>query len=304
MSSNKTEDNPYLAFRAAKIARNNAKLEELGLATKPVVEPVVADRQTPARRGLPRPIQQPTRRSTRITGQQAPVVQELPDEFEASVPSLRGKRQRPRRPGPKNANEANVAKKARAAKTTKNAYVPPANSVRRIHLRVNDTVDKFLGRTMEKTGKAFVMHTSLGGLHVSFNKYSGVQEWMNDAIYLWVNVGKKDDDVVNDFLDNGRQISWFGGSRMHDETPTIQRLIRIGKDTKKDPDKGIVLWCRHYNTAAKTYHPYTCLGRLSYESHVVGSRPLKFIWRLLDYDRLLQHEDENVQKRFQEIMDL
>lgn len=293
-TTDRTEENPYLAYRAAKIARNLEELTSLGLAPPIVIKPAVAT--TRARRNPSRPVQQPTRRSKRITGESAPVVEELPDGFEeASVPSVSGrKRQR------QDAKAVGVSK----ALTIKKAYVPPANSVRRIHLPVNITVEKLLGRTMEKTGKAFVIQTSLEGKDASFNKYSGVQEWMNDAIFLWVNVGKKDDDIVNDFLDDGRQITWFGGSRMHDETPAVQKLLRVGTNKEGAPDSGIILWCRHYNAAAKTYHPYTCLGRLSYESHIVGSRPLQFVWNLLDYHRLLKHDDEHVRRHFQEIINL
>jgi hypothetical protein len=57
-------------------------------------------------------------------------------------------------------------------------------------------------------GKAFVMEESaqLCSHHsgnISFNKYSGVQEWKN-ALFLWVNLGNGG-DVVNEFLDSGRK---------------------------------------------------------------------------------------------------
>ena len=69
---------------------------------------------------------------------------------------------------------------------------------------------------MEHTGKAFVMEEAVRRCppssdelsvpsKLSFNKYSGVQEWKNDTMFLWVNLGGKG-DVVNDFLDNGRQV--------------------------------------------------------------------------------------------------
>lgn len=63
---------------------------------------------------------------------------------------------------------------------------------------------------MEQTGKAFVMEDAAqrSGIdvgNISFNKYSGVQEWKNDALFLWVNLGNGG-DVVNDFLNDGRQV--------------------------------------------------------------------------------------------------
>ena len=39
--------------------------------------------------------------------------------------------------------------------------------------------------------------------------------------------------VVNDFLKDGRQITWFGGSRMYDDSPIIESLIKIGKNAQR-----------------------------------------------------------------------
>ena len=88
-------------------------------------------------------------------------------------------------------------------------------------------------------------------------------------------------------------MTWFGGSKMHNDTPVIQKLIRIGIQAKsKNSDtsnkSGIVLWCRMYDKERRCYRPYACLGRLSYDSHHPGSYPVKFIFNLLDYDRLLK----------------
>jgi hypothetical protein len=79
----------------------------------------------------------------------------------------------------------------------------------------NDDEQGLLGQTMERTGKAFVMEESVRQCmsiedrvpRLSFNKYSGVQEWKNDAMFLWVNLGGPAADVVNDFLQEGRQVS-------------------------------------------------------------------------------------------------
>jgi hypothetical protein len=134
---------------------------------------------------------------------------------------------------------------------------------------------------------------------ISFNKYSGVQEWGNDVLFLWVNLGAPASDVVNDFLDNGRQVTWFGGSRMHDDTKVIQRLVQVGTKTDSSTSSsGIVLWCRQYNRSARGFGPYFCMGRLSYASHVPGYRPLAFVWSLLDYDRLRNHPDRQVREDF------
>jgi hypothetical protein len=187
-----------------------------------------------------------------------------------------------------------------------------------------------LGIPMEQTGKDFVIHESFrraaskqdqerlsNTLRLSFNKYSGVQEWGANVLFLWVNLGVKNADVVNDFLDGGRQITWFGGSRMHDDSPVIQQLLRVGRRQAKatsngngnsndsngsNSQGGIILWCRTYRTETKGFSPYTCLGRLSYQSHVVGSSPLSFVWNLLDFERLTKHTDETVRQAFQDLV--
>lgn len=50
-----------------------------------------------------------------------------------------------------------------------------------------------------------------------FNKYSGVAEWSN-CMFLWVNIAAKGGEYLNDFLDDGRFITWYGGSKMHKGT--------------------------------------------------------------------------------------
>jgi hypothetical protein len=179
-----------------------------------------------------------------------------------------------------------------------------------MNIHVGNLVSEgLLGSMMEQTGKAFVMEeaTQRSGIdvgNISFNKYSGVQEWKNDALFLWVNLGNGG-DVVNDFLNDGRQITWFGGSRMHDETKVIRRLLRVGRavgNGQNVSSDGLVLWCRRYNADQKGFTPYVCLGRLSYHSHEPGSRPLKFVWNLVDYDGLVNHEDETVRSTFQEFL--
>lgn len=92
---------------------------------------------------------------------------------------------------------------------------------------------------------------------------------------------------------------------MHDETKIIRRLLRVGRavaDEQNDSSEGIVLWCRRYDANQKGFTPYVCLGRLSYHSHEAGSRPLKFVWNLVDYDGLMNHDDANVRILFQEFV--
>jgi hypothetical protein len=193
------------------------------------------------------------------------------------------------------------------------------NSARVVHLNVaklivstnNNDHDGLLGRVMAKTGKAFVMEESVrlaaenynisfnSANGISFNKYSGVQEWAN-AVFLWINLGAPKCDVINEFLDEGRRVTWFGGSRMHEKTPAIQRLMHEGAILSSSTTtlSCIVLWCRRYQPTCKTFTPYTCMGRLGYHSHEAGSRPLAFCWNLIDYDRLVKHADLKVRENF------
>ena len=218
--------------------------------------------------------------------------------------------------------------------------IPKANSVRSISLDVRQLVHGnadtagFLGIPVAHTGKEHVIEESfklasceedrqrLSGQRLSFNKYSGVQEWGNDVFFLWVNLGMKNDNVViNDFPEGGKYVTWFGGSRMHDESPVIKDLIRVGYEQRKQQQRvppatsvgesssalpssagGIVLWCRLYNDGTKKFCPYICLGRLSYESHVPGSSPLSFVWKLMDFDALQNHDDQLVRRQFEQVI--
>jgi hypothetical protein len=92
---------------------------------------------------------------------------------------------------------------------------------------------------------------------------------------------------------------------MHNESNVIRRLLRVGQAAANGslaPQDGLVLWCRTHDETKRTFTPYVCLGRLSYHSHEPGSRPLKFVWNLMDYDVLAHHENERVQSLFQKLI--
>jgi len=167
----------------------------------------------------------------------------------------------------------------------------------------------FIGRRLANTGKAAVVeHANFmcgNEAAISFNKYSGVCEFQNNALFLWVNMNTPDADIKNDFVvDNDKaRMTWYGGSRMKEESPVIQKLISIGKSAANGdlPEScGIVLWYRMYNIEKRNFEPYSCLGRLSYHSHESGSQPIQFVWNLLDYDRLKQTSGSCI---FDEIME-
>ncbi len=332
--------NPYLALRAAKIARNEERcvlcsplalqsfayhphllhfdtfiysLRELGLLKPPQTATTnTQNRSKPP----PRPPQEPTRRSTRLSQRT-----DQPNYKDVSLPNETSTRKRAWNASIEDDTtdtQQSTQQSKPAVRSTSTATLPtppPANSVRSISLNVNSLLlgkHGLLGTILEHTGKEAVINKSFelaastedqqrfSGVGLSFNKYCGVQEW-NNTIFFWVNLGSKDNPVVNDFLDDATRITWYGGSRMHDESPVIQKLLHYGRDaaaTDNNSDTNIILWCRKYEVDQKQFTPYMCLGRLSYHSHVPGSQPLSFVWNLLDRDVLKSHADRSVRERF------
>ena len=190
---------------------------------------------------------------------------------------------------------------------------PPApttlapNAARNISLDIPrlvlDHEQGWLGKSMTVTGKSIVMelaaqqfameNNSFNG-KISFNKYCGAQDW-KQGIFLWVNLGDPNNTVANDFLEGGRQITWYGGSRMKPTSNMIQKLVRMGKATTGVKD-GIVLWCRRYETNKRTFGPYHCLGRLAYHSHNPNVMPVSFVWNLIDYEMLMKIGNKGVRE--------
>lgn len=316
--------NPYLALRAAKIARNQARLKELGLYTFPKAKTrTTTTRSNNKKHSTPSilAIVTPSRRSSRISGQ--PIKANYMEVSNTLLNDTKRHHQR----GTKRSltvldddddNDADeriynmdkqLKKKIISSKKSSSISEPAANSVRSISLDTSKLVLKFLGKPMETFGKDFVIHNTFsevaypedihrlqGVSRLSFNKYCGVQEWKN-SIYLWINLGGP-----NDFSSNGRCVSWFGGSKMREDSPVIQRLIHMGKETASNNSSistsRIILWCRHNDAQTKKLLPYTCMGRLAYESHVPGSQPVTFTWRLIDYDSIM--DSQTTREYFQE----
>lgn len=297
-TAGKDELNSYMALRAAKIARNEARLAELGLL-RPLPPATTPSRKSRRKPRTIAPVEiSGLRRSTRHTSR--PTAYSDPPE--------------PQRKRTK----TKVSPTHWSTHVEVDESPPPpvltsisSKSVRSIRLDVGALCDEVLGMFMNQTGKAHVVEESVRRTSsrtdahgLSFNKYCGVQEWNNDALFLWVNLGGNNGEYVNDFMDGGRQMTWFGGSRMHDESNVILRLLRVGqraKDGQLPSTDGIILWCRQYCPEKRSFGPYVCLGRLAYHRHAPGSRPLQFVWSLLDYDRLVNHEQAEVRKMFQSI---
>ena len=192
----------------------------------------------------------------------------------------------------------NIAPRKSAGETKLSTKISTRNTL----ASVDSIVRRFLGKELERTGKAAVIDAALEAssssdgvpeYNVSFNKYSGICEWQNDAIFLWVNIGSPHADVVNEFVDGGQRMTWFGGSRMHDGTPSIRNLIRVGRkarDGNLTKEDGIILWVRQYLPERRNFTPYVCLGRCSYGNHVAGTKPMEFVLNILDCDALKKRE--------------
>jgi hypothetical protein len=306
-----TEVNEYLALRATKIKRNEARLRDLGLSSRPVVASQARENRRNARASSN------SNASNRTAASALPVrrskrMRQPPGSYAEPLDLKRSRRRNQygstevQREEGENKDEdfypsfvsdevegpTRLAKKIVTPRPPTTTASLPANSARVMRLNVTKLVsDSLLGRTLSQTGKAHVMEESANlavdgytGGHISFNKYSGVQEWGNNTLFLWINLDAPNSEVTNDFPNGGRQVTWFGGSRMHEGTHAIQQLLRAGKHPSETG--GVVLWCRQYRRDRKTFDAYTCLGRLSYASHQPGSRPLAFVWNLVDFEGL------------------
>lgn len=317
--------NPYLAMREAKIARNQKRLSELGLLKPPPPQKLQPMLKKPQQRNVP------VRRSSRLSSQE-----KQPRKRTRNAPKVASS------PVPRKTRSNEAIKSKEPPPAAALAVAPAADSVRSVSLDVDylvlghneDHRDGLLGKIVARPGKDYVIHKSFAkaahledrdrlkgeNTKLSFNKYSGVQEWkvrlacsfhwikiahprimfssydthsfcmhtittdiVQNCIFLWVNLGNS--DSPNEFLENGSSITWYGGSRMHESSPIFLKLIA------NDHDSNIILWCRRYTPETKTLSPYVCFGRLKYRSHEHGSYPLKFVWDLDDYYDLLLHAD-------------
>jgi hypothetical protein len=149
----------------------------------------------------------------------------------------------------------------------------------------NANYDKFLSRELlglpiEEYGKAAVMKLSMPSpfnVNPRFNKYAGVAEFLN-CLYLWVNISSSAASnnesyrYENSFLNNGRAMQWFGGSKMTAESRLARRLLSM--------DAVVLLFVR------VDAGNYISLGRVRPRSCDVSLEPLAVTWELIDYEAL------------------
>ena len=203
--------NEYEALRRAKIARNEARLRELGLHKSPwkdnetkKLRPPPSNRpKAAADRSAPTA---PLRRSKRTRGTVSTDVsasKEMKSQSTANAKeqdTRNGQEYRPPEEDRENSDTA-ASSKPRASNSNRFSKVPssePAsvvslspNSARVMTLNVEKLLtDSLIGKTLAQSGKAHVMEESArlavhgySGAPISFNKYSGVQEWGNTVLF-------------------------------------------------------------------------------------------------------------------------
>jgi len=173
----------------------------------------------------------------------------------------------------------NVIEKVKRPKAPSGPRPTPSSDMSRaINAQLSDVTSKGLGQHVSEYGKGAVMAMCNNGSVPRFSKYSGVVEWKN-AVFLWVNLGQDKSQYPNTFSEQGKYITWFGGSKMHEESEVIKRLIKIGQTSYKGDDQ-IILFVR------KEGENYVCLGRLVHVDYNLDVSPVTFRWQLLDYESL------------------
>lgn len=280
------EANPYERLRSERIKRNNEELGRLGIGALVPAELRHATKKTPAR--LPRrerpPPLAPERASARLRNVPAPPPLELPDE-EAEETEGAHKRRR----GNVSATAGDgVAVFSTAAPS--GAALPgapaKAGSCRALNASV-EAMQQQLGRlVLPSDGTGAMKAAALQALHgarrqISFNKYSGIQEWVN-AVALFVNVKGCRDKYDNAFLDGGRRMTWFAQPTQTEATPVIQRLLASRGATSVNSLTDVVLFAREEGAA------YVYCGLLAVDCHFPQSKPLKFVFKLVNADALLR----------------
>ena len=277
----------YEQLRVANILRNAAELKRLGLDVAAHTMAALG-KQAPTARTQRRAVRPkgapPTRRSLRAAKLPAPAYKEptgsaaraLDAEVddEGRVAAAGGRRKR--------------------AKTE--AYAPPANpsSIKHLDVDLDGLRARYLGKIIPPMGgqvKRAVMEAASAGGPPTFSRMSGIQEWRN-CVMLFVNV--YGEGYKNSFVGGGTEITWFAQPRQWEGTPVVQRLINCDGGVVEDDETGetstfeetpVLLFCRDEGQG------YVYCGELSYLGHDPDRIPIRFVWKLDDYD-LIKGTDE------------
>ena len=308
----------YELERLANIARNEEKLEALGLN----------DGQRPVR-SRPSPAKKRPRQAAAVAASVALGVRRstrqrtTTDMYTDEAPFLEPRRvAAPKQPydgldDSPPLDDSDFIDHERRAVNVVERPPPEAGSARAIKIDVERLLSTHLGQPMPGAPtKLSAISIITGGRPAKFSKYLGCLEWKN-AIVLWVNVGGSDYKnlfftecaAAADAADatksaggkakaeaaasvaepsGGMTMTWYASKMYSDESPVVARLVNSAGDeasasvAASSARKGdpVLLFCRLPG------EPYVCCGRLQYVSHVPRRSPIKFHWRLLDIHEL------------------
>jgi hypothetical protein len=207
---NKAATNSYLELRKAKIERNAKVLASLGLSESTPKKHV---NNKKSKSGAEKTLEVRTRRSSRlrnITG----------DDLQSQTASDTSVKQADATTDLIEVNKPRRIQKRPREESTPRTYVQSEakpGTTRATNIDIKQTLyghfdyPVFVGRRLASTGKAAVVeHANFmcgNEPGIGFNKYSGVCEFQNEALFLWVNIGVPDADVRNEFLNGGKQVS-------------------------------------------------------------------------------------------------
>lgn len=266
------EPSDYEKLRLANIRRNEAELKRLGLDVFRLTNAALG-RQAPTattRRRAVRPKgAPPTRRSLRAMGELAPAHSDAAVERDGRV-----------------AEASDGRTRKRAWKATRPTT---ATSIRNLDADVDGLRRRFLGRVVPPLGgaaKRAAIEAASPDASPTFSRMSGIQEWRN-AVVLFVNV--YGEGYKNSFVGGGTEITWFAQPRQWEGTPVVQRLVNCeGGDVAADGDgeaahfdeTPVLLFCREEGRG------YVYCGDLAYLGHDPTRIPIRFVWRLVDYEHL------------------
>ncbi len=177
-----------------------------------------------------------------------------------------------------------------------------SDSTRNLEANVALMLSTYLGKSIGVPNKDPVIRLlQPARVHARFNKFAGILEWRN-AVVLWIN--KDSAQYENTFSADWSTVTWFMSESSTLETPAIQRLLHCGSAAAVDdrktgaaaastaaaeapPPADILLFCRDQSTG----DPYVFCGRVKYAQYFPQRFPVKFLFTLLDRERLMREAD-------------
>ncbi len=176
-----------------------------------------------------------------------------------------------------------------------------SDSTRNLEANVALMLSSYLGKSIGVPNKDPVIRLlQPARVHARFNKFAGILEWRN-AVVLWIN--KDSAQYENTFSADWSTVTWFMSESSTLETPAIQRLLHCGSAAAIDdsktgaaaapaaaeapPPADILLFCRDQSTG----DPYVFCGRVKYAQYFPQRFPVKFLFTLLDRERLMREAD-------------